>query len=555
MNLRKIAFAAVGTILVAGVAGYIAFQQYWYYIPGIRQAIFDPVGPNQEVVWQKGPATPDASVTDRPPNIILIVADDLGYNDISISGTGVDNGAVPTPNIDSIARDGANLTQSYSGNATCAPSRAAMMTGRFATRFGFEFTPVPVQFARLLGHMSTTNTHKPIYHPDREKDVPPMAEMTVPATETTLPEMLKSKGYHNVMLGKWHLGETAAARPEARGFDEYLGFLGGAALFLPSSDPNVVESRQDFDPIDKFLWANLAYAVVSNGGTKRFAPSKYVTDYLSEEAAKAIEANRNRPFFMYVAYNAPHTPLQALKSDYDELSGIKNHTLRVYGAMIKALDRGVGTVLKAVKDAGIENNTIIIFTSDNGGANYIGLPDINKPFRGWKASFFEGGIRVPMLVKWPAKIKPGTTFTGAAGHVDIFATAASAAGAELPKDKPLDGVNLVPFITGEATGTPHETMFWRSGPYKVLLAGDWKLQVTGTPDKSWLYNLKDDPTEKTNLADTRPEKLAELTARLNAIDSEQAKPLWPSLQESPIPLDRPLGTPEVEGEDYIYWSN
>ncbi len=543
----------LGVVAALGIAGYVAFQQYWYYLPGIRAAIMDPVQPTREVVWEKGPDAP--ATTDRPPNIILIVADDLGYNDITLSGGGVANGAVPTPNINSIATGGANLTQSYSGNATCAPSRAAMMTGRYATRFGFEFTPVPVQFARLLGHMETNAKHPPIYHAELEKDVPPMAEMTVPTSETTLPEMLKAQGYRTLMLGKWHLGETAATRPEARGFDEFLGFLGGAALFGETSDPNIVEARQDFDPIDKFLWANLPFAVVHNNKPGRFKPSKYMTDYLSDEAAKAIDANRNRPFFMYVAYNAPHTPLQALKSDYDALSGIENHRLRVYAAMIRSLDRGVGTVLKAVKDAGIEDNTLIIFTSDNGGANYIGLPDINKPFRGWKATFFEGGIRVPMLVKWPAKINAGATFAGAAGHVDIFATAAAAAGADMPAGKTMDGVNLVPFITGEAQGTPHQTMFWRSGHYKVLLAGDWKLQVSARPAKSWLYNLKDDPTEKTNLAESDPEKLAEMKALLDKVDAEQAKPLWPSLQEGALAIDRPLDTPAVEGEEYIYWSN
>ncbi|MBP6014369.1 MAG: sulfatase-like hydrolase/transferase [Alphaproteobacteria bacterium] len=543
----------LAVVAVLAIGGYIAFQNYWYYLPGLIASFRDPVQPNREVVWEKGPDTPAA--TDRPPNIILIVADDLGYNDITLGGGGVANGAVPTPNIDGIALGGANLTQSYSGNATCAPSRAAMLTGRYATRFGFEFTPVPVQFARLLSHAEPGAPIAPIYHPEFEKDVPAMAEMTVPLSETTLPQMLKTKGYRTLMLGKWHLGETAATRPEARGFDEYLGFLGGAALFGETSDPNIVESRQNFDQIDKFLWANLPFAVVNNNKPGRFKPSKYMTDYLSEEAAKAIDANKNRPFFMYVAYNAPHTPLQALKSDYDALSGIENHRLRVYAAMIKALDRGVGTVLKAVKDAGLEDNTLIIFTSDNGGANYIGLPDINKPFRGWKASFFEGGIRVPMLVKWPAKIKAGSTLAGAAGHVDIFATAAAAAGAEAPADKKLDGVNLVPFITGEAQGTPHQTMFWRSGQYRVLLTGDWKLQVSANPNKAWLFNLKDDPTEKTNLAETQPDKLAQIRAVLDQVNDEQAKPLWPSLLEGPIPIDRPLDTPAVEDEEYIYWAN
>jgi len=555
MNLRKIALVAGGITAVLGTAGYLAFQQYWYYLPGIRQAILDPIQPNREVVWQKGPDTPAKPPAERQPNIILIVADDLGYNDITISGAGVGNGIVPTPSIDSIATDGANLTQSYSGNATCAPSRAAMMTGRYATRFGFEFTPVPVQFAQVLGSMSTNQAHPPVYHKDREPQVPPVEEMKVPASETMLPEMLRSSGYRTLMLGKWHLGETTETRPEARGFDEFLGFLPGAALFLPSDHPDVVEARQDFDPIDKFLWANLPFAVIRNGEEGRFAPSKYMTDYLSEEAAKAIEANRNRPFFMYLAYNAPHTPLQALKSDYDALAAIDNHTLRVYGAMIRSLDRGVGTVLKAVKDAGLEENTIVIFTSDNGGAHYIGLPDINKPFRGWKATFFEGGIRVPMLMKWPARITPGTTFNSAVGHVDIFATAASAAGAALPQDRPLDGVNLVPFITGEATGVPHDTMFWRSGPYKVVLSGDWKLQASANPAKEWLFNLKDDPTEQKNLADIDPAKRAQMRAILDRLDAEQATPIWPSLVEGFIPVDRPLGQPGPDGEEYIYWSN
>lgn len=552
--MRKWLIGTAAVVAVLGVAGFIAFQNYWYYIPGILQSLRDPIQPNREVVWEKGPDAPAAAPADRPPNIILIVADDLGYNDITLSGGGVANGAVPTPNIDSIAKDGANLTQGYAGNATCAPSRAAIMTGRYATRFGFEFTPVPVQFARLVGHTGTTS-HPPVYHAELEKDVPEMAQMTVPASEITLPEMLKSKGYRTLMLGKWHLGETATARPEARGFDEFLGFLQGAALFLPSNDPNAVNARQDFDPIDKFLWANLPYAVVNNNKPGRFAPKGYVTDYLSDEAAKAIDANKNRPFFMYLAYNAPHTPLQALKSDYDALSGIENHRLRVYGAMIKSLDRGVGQVLKAVKDAGLEENTLIIFTSDNGGANYIGLPDINKPYRGWKMTFFEGGIRVPFLVKWPAKIQKGTVLPHATAHVDIFATAAAAAGADMPTDRVMDGVNLVPFITGENTAAPHQTLFWRSGHYRTLLAGDWKIQTSENPKKSWLFDMKADPTEKANLAETNADKLAELTALLTKVDGEQSKSLWPSLLEGAVPIDRPLDTPEVEGEEYIYWAN
>lgn len=552
--MRKRALGILAIVAVLGVGGYVAFQNYWYYLPAMIAAVRDPIQPNREVVWEKGPAVAAAAPAARPPNIILIVADDLGYNDITFGGGGVANGAVPTPNIDSIAKDGVNLQHAYAGDATCAPSRAAMLTGRYATRFGFEFTPVPLQFARRLGH-GGSEAHPAIYHPEHEKDVPPMAEMTVPTSERLLPQLLKARGYHTMMLGKWHLGETAATRPEARGFDEYLGFLPGAAMYLPAGDPGIVEARLDFDPVDKVLWSILPFAVVSNNQPKRFAPSRYMTDYLSDEAVKAIDANKNRPFFLYVAYNAPHTPLQALKSDYDALSAIKDHRLRVYAAMIRALDRGVGKVLEAVKARGLDDNTLVIFTSDNGGTSFVGLPDINRPYRGWKATFFEGGIRVPLFVKWPAKIAKGATFNDTAAHVDIFATAAAAAGADLPTDRKMDGVNLVPYVTGAAPGAPHQSLFWRSGHYKTLLAGDWKLQESANPNKRWLYDLRDDPTEKSELSQARADKLAELSAELARIGAEQAKPLWPSLSETPLPIDRALDQPERAGEAYIYWPN
>jgi arylsulfatase A-like enzyme len=280
-----------------------------------------------------------------------------------------------------------------------------------------------------------------------------------------------------------------------------------------------------------------------------------MTDYLGREAVRAIEANRNRPFFMYLAFNAPHTPLQALKSDYDALSAIKDHRLRVYGAMIRALDRNVGLVLDALKAQGLEENTLVIFTSDNGGANYIGLPDINKPFRGWKATFFEGGIHVPFFMRWPAKLPKAARYDQPVGHVDIFSTAAAAAAAETPKDRVLDGVDLTTAVADPAKRAPHKSLFWRDNEYKVLLAGDWKLQVSERPKKIWLHNLRDDPTEQKNLADAMPAKVAELRAELHAIDAQQAKPLWPTLLEAPVRIDRPLGSPTAPGDEFIYWAN
>jgi arylsulfatase A-like enzyme len=246
-------------------------------------------------VWEKGPDTPTAAPADRPPNIILIVADDLGYNDITLGGGGVANGAVPTPNIDSIAKDGANLTQSYAGNATCAPSRAAIMTGRYATRFGFEFTPVPVQFARLLGHMETNAQHPPIYHAELEKDVPVMAEMTVPTSETTLPQMLKTKGYRTLMLGKWHLGEPRP-RVRKRAASTNSGFRRRGEV-LPAGDPNgrrAPRLRSD----RQVLVGELALRRRQQP-TRPLRAEGLCHRLFSDVAAKAIDANKNRPFFAY----------------------------------------------------------------------------------------------------------------------------------------------------------------------------------------------------------------------------------------------------------------
>ncbi|MBW2416859.1 MAG: sulfatase-like hydrolase/transferase, partial [Deltaproteobacteria bacterium] len=397
-------------------------------------------------------------------------------------------------------------------------------------------------------------TRLPIYHADREDEVPPMGEQGVPAEEVTLAEVLKERGYHTLALGKWHLGSSETLRPTAQGFDEFLGFYPGGQMFADPEDPRVVNSKQDFDPIDRFLWANLPFAVRKDAGP-RFTPGDYMTDYLSDEAVRAIEANRNRPFFMYLAYNAPHTPLQATKADYDALAHIEDHTLRVYGGMIRALDRGIGEVMAALRERGLEENTLVLFSSDNGGANYVGLPDLNRPYRGWKMTFFEGGLRTPFFVKWPAALPKGTRFAEPVAHVDVFATAAGAAGARVPSDRPMDGVDLIPYLKGDVQGPPHESLYWRSGHYQTLLSGGWKLQVAERPDQTWLFDLGADPTERDNVAAGRADKVAELKALLAELNAEMSEPAWPSLIEGPIVIDRPLNTPAKAGEEYVYWPN
>ncbi|MFA5122077.1 sulfatase-like hydrolase/transferase [Zavarzinia sp.] len=506
------------------------------------------VGPNRPVAWQQGPAT--AEGRSKQPNVVLILADDLGYNDVTFYG----GGRVPTPNIDRIGKEGVNFPAGYAGNATCAPSRAALMTGRYPTRFGFEFTPTPIGFSRVVGHFDSTAPVKPIYHEERESAVPPFEEEGLPTSEITIADLLRGAGYHTIHLGKWHLGETPQFRPEAHGFDETLGFYSGASLFMDPDDPDAVNAHQDFDPIDLFLWAALPYGVRYNG-SDMFRPQGHMTDYLTDQALAAIQANRNRPFFMYLAYNAPHTPLQATREDYEAVAGIEDHTARTYAALIRSLDRNVGRVLDALKAAGLDDDTLVIFTSDNGGAHYVGIGDLNKPYRGWKATFFEGGIRVPFFMRWPGHLPQGATYDAAISHFDVFATAAGVAGAALPADRTIDGVDLLPFLTGGRQGRPHDRLFWRSGPYIVVQAGDWKLQVTSIPDRAWLFDMKTDPTEQKDVAAEHPEKVAELKAMLDAFQMEQVAPNWPALIEAPVPIDHPLNRPWSADDTYAYWSN
>jgi uncharacterized sulfatase len=270
---------------------------------------------------------------------------------------------------------------------------------------------------------------------------------------------------------------------------------------------------------------------------------------------KVIEANRNRPFFLYLAHWAPHTPLQASKTDYDALAQFPDPRLRVYAAMIHALDRGVGRVLEALRVNGLEENTLVVFVSDNGAANYVGLRGLNDPFRGSKITLFEGGIRVPFFLKWPARIAAGAVYEGPVHHVDIFATAAAAAAAPLPAGRKIDGVDLLPYLSGARGDDPHAALFWRQGHYQAVRAGGWKMQVAERPAKTWLFHLAEDPTERRNLADERPDEVRRLKALLAAHNAEQVPPAWPALAEFPVSIDKTLAEPESADDEYVYWPN
>ncbi len=516
----------------------------------------DPIAPNVPTAWTEGPRQAALPPSERPPNIILILADDMGFNDISLYNGGAADGSVMTPNIDALANAGVTFTNGYAANAVCAPSRASIMTGRYSTRFGFEFTPFPRSGATIFRWMQEMNPEAPLpTYLDQAavESLAPMSELGMPSAEVTIAEVLKDAGYYTAHIGKWHLGGTNGMRPEDQGFDDSLYMRG--MLYLPESDPEVVNAKRPENGIERMVWANARYSADFNG-SEQFEPDGYLTDYYTDEAIRVIEENAHQPFFLYLAHWGIHNPLQALKSDYDALAHIEDHHLRVYAAMIRSLDRSVGRISNALDEHGLTDNTLVVFTSDNGGASYIGLPEVNKPFRGWKLTHFEGGTHVPFLARWPAKIAAGSRFDAPIHHIDLFQTFAAAAGAPTPTDRKLDGVDLVPYVTGEEAGEPHDTLFWREGFQQTVLHDGWKLIRTELPDnKRWLFNLRDDPTEQMNLAQAFPERLETLEALLDAHNAEQAEPLWPSVMQSPQLIDKHGGQPYEPGDEYIYWPN
>ena len=495
------------TLALLGL-GLIFWKDLLFWLLVQTAAPKDNVGPNQEIVWQQGPETR----SDDRPNIIVIVADDLGINDMTDYDDLDPSGTMDTPNIDFIANSGIKFKNAYSGSATCAPSRGMIVTGRYATSTGYEFTPVPDGMARAINLFNPEETR---YMAESVESNPLFDNQGLPAEEITFAETLKDAGYYTAHIGKWHLGRGPVFAPLSQGFDESLMMASG--LFLPEDDPNVVNAYLPWDPIDKFLWAILDYAASFNESSERdnwFEPKGYLTDYYTDEALKVIEANKNRPFFLYLAHWGVHTPLQALKSDYDKLTHINNHIERVYAAMIMSLDRSVGRIVESLEANGLSENTWIIFTSDNGGANYIGLRYINSPYRGWKLTLFEGGIKVP-LIFWKDGIA-SQEVAQRAMHIDIMPTIHGLINEELTHS--VDGIDLF----ADEYDLNQRPIFWKTGHNKVVIKDNWKLQVEEYSQKQWLFNLADDPTEQLELSDQYPEKVYELKALINQ-HSEGAK--------------------------------
>ncbi len=400
------------------------------------------------------------------PNIVFIVGDDCGYNEFSFQG-----GSIATPRIDSIAAGGVTLSQGYVSAAVCAPSRAGLLTGRYQQRFGF------------LGNL-------------------PMHQLSVegiPLTETVLADVLHTAGYRNIAIGKWHLGWDPKFHPCERGFDNFYGFLHGSRSYFPIENPpsqtTLLLGRESAGP-DAFT---------------------YITDEFGERAAGYIDRYKDAPFFMYLAFNATHSPSDALPADLVTTKG------KVIPAMTIALDRAVGNVLDALDRNQLAENTVVVFLSDNGGVQKHN----NKPLRGYKRDMYEGGIRVPFAIRWPKMLPAGTTYDQPVISLDLFATSLAAVGIPHPTDKPLDGVNLLPFLTGKKAERPHQSLYWTHGDTWAVRDGDMKLVLNrkhkGPPE---LFDLTKDVSEKTDLAMAQPETVERLQSLYNSWNSQNKPSLW-----------------------------
>ena len=538
----------ISLILLSIVVGWNFKKEIALTLIPLSLNFSNPIAENQEIIW---PVNKEI-VKSNKPNIILILADDLGFNDVSFYNGGAADGTLQTPNIDKLARDGIAFTNGYAASPVCSPSRASIMTGRYSSRYGFEFTPYPANANRIMNLLRRDGELETIELDNVQWDEVGLTIGGLPSDEITIAELLKDNGYYTAHIGKWHLGGfTDGMKPNDQGFDDSL--MLNSSLYLPKNHPDVVNAKID-SSIEDMVWASSQFAVSFNGG-KPFEPGGYITDYYTNEAVNVINNNKDRPFFLYLGHFAPHNPLQSLKKDYEKHKHMQNHTLQVYSGMIEALDRSIGEIVNALEENGLTENTLIIFTSDNGGAGYIGLHDINKPYRGWKLTHFEGGVHVPFFAKWPSMIDKNQVFSKRIHHTDIFSTILGAANIEQPKSTHIDGKNLIPYIVDKKEGEPHDTLYWKNSTYQAIIHNDWKLMRSKYPfNQEFLYNLSNDPYELIDLSSSEVEIKQLLNNMLDEHVEEMPKPKWPQSVYMPVTTDIPI-TDYEDGDELIYWPN
>ncbi len=463
-------------------------------------------------------------------NIVLIVADDLGRADTSM----YEGGRVATPNLDRIAKEGVRYGAGYVTAALCSPSRASLLTGRYQSRFGHEAQPhdryvssgAEFTFARMF--MTTEDWR--LLEP-RKPDDEDIQKQGIPKSELLLPELMQRAGYATGMFGKWHLGWNPDFQPQRRGFQEFTGFYEAYSLYASPPEQKGIVNRHLPEFSDRFIWGRgrtgIA-ALVRND--KIVEESRYLPDVFTDEAIDFIDRHQSEPFFLYLPYQNPHTPFQAKQEDYDAFPEEKDPNRRMYLALIRSLDHSVGRVLDELDKRGLTENTLVIFLSDNGGALYTHATT-NAPFQGGKFTFFEGGVRVPFAMRWPGQIPAGAKFDAPVSSVDIVKTIAEATGLPLPQDRVYDGVDLLPFVRGEAKGDPHDALYWRAGYTRAIRVGSLKLLRDDLAKASALFDVVNDPGETKDLSNERPDDVARLNAQLDLWNSQCAQPLWPAVMD------------------------
>lgn len=423
------------------------------------------------------------------PNVIIILSDDAGYADFGFT----ENSLVPTPNIDRLASNGIICSQGYVTASTCTPSRMGLMSGRYQQRFGAECN-VPT-----------------IPTPGYTKE-----DLGLDVAERTLGDVMKAQGYRTMAIGKWHLGELPQYHPNQRGFDEFYGFLGGSRSYWPIKKPSRGAAIRRNDK------------VVSE-------PDEitYLTDDFTDAAIDFIERNQKRPFFLYLAYNAVHGPFQAKEEDLEQCPKVDPKNRWMVSGMTKSMDDNVGRLLAQLDRSDLTDNTLIVFLNDNGGTQ--GDTHNNRPLRGFKGTYWEGGIRVPFVVSWPAELPQGVRFDHPVSSLDLLPTCLAAVGGKVDPSWAMDGVNLLPYFQGQRTDAPHEALFWRFWRVTVVRHGNWKLlRVAENPLKKdrqllaplMLINLEDDPAETTNVAAAHPEKVQALLRSIETWEQTLAQPRW-----------------------------
>lgn len=409
---------------------------------------------------------------ETQPNIIVIFADDAGYADFSLNG----NKLIQTPKIDAIAANGVKFTNAYVSGPVCSPSRAGLLTGRYQQRFGHEYN--------IGGNFTNTD-------PD---------SIGLAVSEKTIADYLKTEGYSTALVGKWHLGEKPQFHPNQRGFNEFFGMLKGGSPYTTGKAKNIQR----------------------NGTPVEAMSLPYLTDAFGDEAVSFIERKGEEPFFLFLSFNAPHTPMHA-RADYlaEAKEQFETESRAVNAAMTRSLDENVGKVMQALRAQGLEENTLVIFTNDNGGAMPYNASN-NAPFSGTKGTFLEGGIHVPFIAQWPGKIEKGSVYKESIVTLDILPTALSAAGGHMPSN--LDGVNIMPYLEGRDE-SPHESLFWRLGHHGAVRKGHWKLiWFDDAPPR--LHNLSNDVGEQIDLSEEEPELTQELLESFHRWESDLIKPVW-----------------------------